>query len=109
MLKFFTLEQVAKLLKVHRTYVSGLIAKGEIKAIKIGRSYRLSESDLFEFLKGEVKEIYTVSELAKILQLHRNSVVKLIKTKKLQGIKIGKLYRVTDRALEKFLNSSGVK
>ena len=109
MLKFYTLAQVAKLLKVHRTYVSGLIVKGDIKAYKIGRSYRISESGLFEFLGGEVKEVYTVPELAKILQLHRNSIVKLIKNKKLQAIKIGKLYRVTDRALEKFLDSSGVK
>ncbi|MFC1656442.1 helix-turn-helix domain-containing protein [Patescibacteria group bacterium] len=109
MLKFYTLEQVAKLLKVHRTYVSSLIASGQIKAIKIGRSYRISESDLFEFLGGETKEVYTVSELAKLLQLHRNSIVKLINSKKLQGIKIGKLYRVTDQALENFLNSSGVK
>ena len=109
MLKFFTLEQVAKLLKVHRTFVSRLISEGKLKAIKIGRSYRISEGGLFEFLKGKTKEVYTVPEVAKALQLHRNSVVKLIKSKKLQVVKIGKLYRITDKQLEQFLNSSGVK
>ena len=109
MLKFYTLEQAARLLKVHRTYVSRLIGSGELKGLQIGRNYRISESGLFEFLKGECKEIYTVEEIAKLLQLHRNSIVKLIRAKKLQSIKIGKLYRITDRQLEKFLNSSGVK
>lgn len=109
MLKFYTLEQIAKLLKVHRTYVSRLIVEGKLKSLKIGRSYRISEGGLFEFLGGEVKEIYTVEEIAKLLQLHRNSVVKLINNKKLESIKIGKLYRITDKQLERFLNSSGVK
>lgn len=107
--KFYTLEQIAKLLKVHRTYASRLIEQGKMPALKIGRSYRVTESGLFAFLKGKAKEIYTVEEIAKALQLHRNSVIKLIKTKKLQTIKIGKLYRITDIMLERFLNSSGVK
>jgi len=108
MLQFYTLEQVAQLLKVHRTYVSRLIAGGRIKALKIGRAYRVSQGGLFEFLGGETKEVHTVEDIAKLLQLHRNSIVKLIKSRKLQALRIGKLYRVTDRQLEQFLNFSEI-
>jgi len=109
MLKFYTLEQVAKILKVHRTYVSRLIGEGKLKAVKIGRHYRIEEGGLFEFTKSEFKQVYSVEEIARLLQVHRNSVVKLIKSRKLQALKIGKLYRVTDKQLERFLNSSQTK
>ena len=107
-MKFYTLEQVAQLLKVHRTYVSRLIIEGKIKALKIGRAYRVSRSGLFEFLGGDAKEVHTVEEIANLLQLHRNSIVKLIKSNKLHATRIGKLYRVTDRQLERFLNFSEI-
>ena len=107
--QFYTLEQVANLLKVHRTYVSRLIGEGKLKALKIGRTYRVSQGGLFEFLGGQTKEVHMVDDIAKLLQLHRNSIVKLIKTNKLHALKVGKLYRVTDRQLEQFLNASGVK
>lgn len=109
MLQFHTLEQVAELLKVHRTYVSRLIGEGKLKALKIGRTYRVALGGLYEFLGGETKEIHTVEEIAQLLQLHRNSIVKLINTKKLQALRIGKLYRVTDHQLERFLSSMETK
>lgn len=107
-MQFYTLEQVANLLKVHRTYVSRLVVEGQLNALKIGRTYRIAQGGLTEFLGSEAKEVHTVEDIAKLLQLHRNSIVKLIKSKKLQALKIGKLYRVTDHQLERFLNSSEI-
>lgn len=42
--KLFTIQEVAQMLSVTHKTVRNLIAKGEIKAIKIGGSIRIKES-----------------------------------------------------------------
>lgn len=48
--------------------------------------------------------ILTVEEAAKILSLHPFTVLKLIKAKKLQASRIGRVYRIRESAIEDFLN-----
>ncbi len=48
---FFTTDEVAKLLHLHPKTVRELINKKEMKAIKIGTEYRISEDDLRQFIK----------------------------------------------------------
>ena len=59
-LKLYNLDELSKVLKVNKVTLRGYIEQGRLKAIKIGRSYRVSEEDLREFLlmrgRGLTKE-----------------------------------------------------
>lgn len=54
---FLTTEQVAKSLQVHPFTVLKLIKAKKIPAIKIGKMYRIRESDLNKFLEASAKEV----------------------------------------------------
>lgn len=45
-----TPEQVAKYLQLNRETVYGYIKKGDLAAVKLGRHYRVKESDLDRFM-----------------------------------------------------------
>jgi len=48
----FTTEQVSRLLQIHPLTVLRYIKDGKLKAIKLGRIYRIRESDLNNFLEN---------------------------------------------------------
>ncbi len=48
-----TTDQVAKILQIHPLTVLNYIKKGKLKAIKLGRVYRIRESALNDFLDRE--------------------------------------------------------
>ncbi len=50
-----------------------------------------------------VDNVYTTEQVAKMLQLHHLTVLKYIKAGKLKAIKLGRVYRVTESALNSFL------
>lgn len=47
---FLTVEQVAELLQVHWQTVLNYIKSGKLKALKLGKGYRISENDLTKFI-----------------------------------------------------------
>lgn len=49
--KFFTTEQVANILQVHPFTILKFIKEGKLKGIKLGRVYRIQESDVKHFLE----------------------------------------------------------
>lgn len=49
--KFFTTEQVANILQVHPFTILKFIKEGKLRGIKLGRVYRIKESDVQEFLE----------------------------------------------------------
>ncbi len=49
---FLTTEQVANILQVHPFTILKLLKEGKLKGIKLGRVYRIKESDIQEFLEG---------------------------------------------------------
>jgi len=53
-------------------------------------------------------KVYTISEVAQILKIHRTYVARLIRSGRLPAIKIGKFYRIRERDLEDFLNRAKV-
>jgi len=59
-LKLYNLDELSKILKVNKVTLRGYIEQGRLKAVKIGRSYRVTEEDLREFLlkrgRGLAKE-----------------------------------------------------
>ena len=48
--KFLRTDAVAEILDIEPEVIRDLIRKGELYAIKIGKSYRVTEADLQEFL-----------------------------------------------------------
>lgn len=49
------------------------------------------------------KKVYTIDELVQMLQVTRRTIYNYIKEGKIKAVKIGKYWRVTDKALEEFL------
>lgn len=48
--RFYTPEQIAKDLQLHHLTILKLIKDGKLKSIRLGRVYRIKESDLDQFL-----------------------------------------------------------
>jgi excisionase family DNA binding protein len=49
------------------------------------------------------EKIYTTEQVAEILQIHPLTVLKYIKNGKLKGVKLGRVYRIRESALQVFL------
>jgi excisionase family DNA binding protein len=50
-----------------------------------------------------IDRLYTTEQVAKLLQIHPLTVLKYINSGKLRAIKLGRVYRVTETSLQKFL------
>jgi excisionase family DNA binding protein len=50
--RLLTAEQVADLLQVHHLTVLKLIKKGKLKAVKLGRVYRIQPSAVDDFIEA---------------------------------------------------------
>lgn len=48
-----------------------------------------------------MEKVYTVAEVCKILQLHRLTVYKLLQEGRIEGVLLGKHWRITQAALER--------
>lgn len=54
-MEYFTVAEVAEILKLNPETVRNYIRQGRLKASKIGREYRISEKRLQEFLEATEK------------------------------------------------------
>ena len=103
--KFYTILDVANLLKIHRTTVSKLIAKNELKAVQIGRFFLIPEIELKKLIKTDIPEkVYTIAELSQITNTARTTLVRSIRCNKLQAIKIDEEYRISKVSAEEFFH-----
>lgn len=50
--KFYTVQEVADLLQVHWQSVLNYIKSGKLKALKLGKGYRVSQEALDEFIRN---------------------------------------------------------
>ncbi|MDQ5886695.1 MAG: hypothetical protein QG628_1092 [Patescibacteria group bacterium] len=55
------------------------------------------------------KKYYTVQEVAVLLKLHWQSVLTYIKNGELQAVKLGKGYRISQQALDSFIEKRTTK
>ena len=106
--RIYTIEEIAEILKVHRTYVASLIKEGKLSALKIGRFYRIREDQLEKLINGKLVAILTIDDVAETLKIHRTYVARLIKQNKLKAIKIGKFYRIREDDFQAFLKESEI-
>ena len=54
-------------------------------------------------------KFHTVQEVADILQIHWQSVLTYIKSGKLEAVKLGRGYRISETALQKFIASHSTR
>ena len=54
--RFVTVSEVADLLRVSRMTVYRLIEQGQVPAIRVGRGYRILESDVDRYLRARYTE-----------------------------------------------------
>jgi excisionase family DNA binding protein len=55
------------------------------------------------------QKFLTVQEVADTLQIHWQSVLNYIKSGKLEAVKLGKGYRISRSALEKFVSDNSTR
>lgn len=53
--KFYTVDEIASIIDLHPKTVRRFIREGKIKAVKIGRSWRISQEDFAEYAHMELK------------------------------------------------------
>jgi excisionase family DNA binding protein len=53
--EYLTVPEVAKRLKVHQKTVLGWIRNGELKAVRVGKSWRLLEPDVLAFIEASTE------------------------------------------------------
>lgn len=53
--EYLTVPEVAKRLKVHPKTVLGWIRSGELKAVRVGKSWRLLEADVLAFIAASTE------------------------------------------------------
>lgn len=51
--EFYTVEQVAELLQVHWQTVLNYIKGGKLKAVRLGKGYRIKKQELDNFIKTQ--------------------------------------------------------
>ncbi len=57
----------------------------------------------------ENNNFLTVEQVAELLQVHWQTVLNYIKSGKLEALRLGKGYRISKEALEKFVNENLAK
>lgn len=58
--------------------------------------------------QDEEIKVYTVQEIVKILKVSQNTVLAMLKDGRLQGVKIGRFWRVSEKNLKAFINGEKV-
>ena len=53
--QFYTIEEIAKMLRVSEATVRNLISSGELPAAQVGRQWRISQADLDKYLEEQKK------------------------------------------------------
>lgn len=56
-----------------------------------------------------IHKFYTVQEVADLLQIHWQSVLTYIKKGKLEAMKLGKGYRISETALQRFITDHSTR
>lgn len=57
-IKVYTTQEVLEVLKIHRRTLYRYIKAGQIKAIRMGREYRITEKALSDFLERGTEQNY---------------------------------------------------
>ncbi|MBM3706907.1 MAG: helix-turn-helix domain-containing protein [Actinobacteria bacterium] len=122
--KLHTIKEFSDLTGISESEIIRLVLLKKIKALRIGKSVRITEKELELFIDsligknfsgavnnfgslGQEKILYTAEQVAKILNLSVDNVWLLLKTGKLKGFKIREgrsSWRIPVKSLEEFIS-----
>ena len=103
--KFYTISDVATLLKIHRTTVSRLIHEGKLKAVHLGRFFIIPAKEIKKLIRTEMPEkVYTIAELSRITNTARTNLTRSIGQNKLKAIRIDGEYRIAKKDAEEYFH-----
>jgi len=98
--KFYTIEEVASLFQISHITVRKLLTARKLKSVKIGTLYRIPQQEILKFTdQKKIRPLLDIKDLQKELEISRLTVSKLITSGKIAAFKIGRLYRITQKAL----------
>ncbi|MFO7928697.1 MAG: helix-turn-helix domain-containing protein [Candidatus Humimicrobiaceae bacterium] len=118
--KLYTIKEVSELVGISESEIIRMVMLKKLPAIRLGKSIRISEQDLDNFinnfvgeeevLKGNSKApvLYTADQVAKILKLSVDNIWNLLKTGELKGFKIRKgrsSWRIPKDSIEDFIKN----
>ncbi|MEL7610769.1 MAG: helix-turn-helix domain-containing protein [Bacillota bacterium] len=66
--KYYTVEQISSMLKIHPKTIQRYIREGKLRANKVGKSWRINGHDLSVFIENE-KSAYVLDDQNKILPI----------------------------------------
>ncbi len=106
----YSIKEIAGLLKLSPLFIYQKVKQGNIKTIRVSKVKRISKEEFFKLTKEKkVEQFYKISEAAKILKIHRDHLIRLVRTKKLKAIKFGSTYRISESALCRFSRQKKLK
>jgi len=65
---------------------------------------QMNKIPTYTFLCMPVEPVFTVKECAEKLKVTERTILELIRKKKLRAVKVGREYRITESAINEFLN-----
>ncbi len=84
--QYFTVEQIAQMLQMHPKTVQRYIREGKLRAVKVGKGWRISGHDLSVFTESvpargeETTPIAVVSCVADIYAASKDSAIRIMNT-----------------------------
>ncbi|MGI6361252.1 MAG: helix-turn-helix domain-containing protein [Bacillota bacterium] len=109
---YLTLKEMAELSQTAYATVKRNIDNGKLPAYHIGRKYFIKKKDAQVYLENQEKthniDGYTVKELMQIIPLSYAFIIELIRSKKLEAVKVGRQYIVPKTSFEDFLENNKI-
>lgn len=56
---------------------------------------------------SQYPDVMKIEDLMEYLEIGRNSAYKLLQSKKIRALKIGRIYRIPKNAVDEYMHSSG--
>lgn len=107
---FLTVTEAAANLSRHRSTVLRLLHAGKLRSVKLGRSYRIPETEVYRIAAGRPHERHslTVEECARILRCSPATVYSLLHYGHLVGERNGEQgnYRIPVTEFQRFISNA---
>ncbi|ATW23693.1 helix-turn-helix domain-containing protein [Candidatus Formimonas warabiya] len=111
--EFFTLKEVAEAIGASYGTVKRDIDNGNLPAYRIGRKYFVGKEDVGNYRSDmhQRRNVngYTIQELMEKIPLSYAFIVELIKSKKLEAVKVGRQYVVPFETFDNFMEKKKIE
>lgn len=110
--EYLTLKQMAELSNSAYATVKRNIDRGNLPAYHIGRKYFIKTEDAQKYLEIQEQQQnidgYTIKDLMDIIPLSYAFIIELIRTKKLEAVKVGRQYIISKENFIEFVKSNKI-